>query len=86
MSQACFFNRRVAEEMGIHHSVIHRLMQCCKRLEWLVKCSRSDRPRKITSRENMLIARCARKTRFATLARIRDEFKFDGWRHSNLVV
>ena len=39
--------------------------------------SRSDRTRKTTAREEMIIARVARRNRFATTASIRDELNFE---------
>jgi len=64
--------------MGIHHSVIDRLMQCLQATEMVDERPRSDRPRKTTPRDNMLVARFVRRNRFTTSARIRDEIIFWG--------
>ena len=59
--------------MGIHHSVIGRLMQCLQATEMVDERPRFHRPRKTTPRDNMLVARLVRRNRFTTSARIRDE-------------
>ena len=62
--------------MGIHHSVIDRLMQRLQATVMVDERPRFDRSRKTTPREDRLIARCARRNLFATYARIRDELNF----------
>ena len=42
------------------------------------ECPRSGKPRKSTPREDTLIARCARRNRFSTSDRNRDELNFWG--------
>jgi len=62
--------------MGIHHSVMGRRMQHLQATG--MEQPRSWRPRKATPREDRRITRCARRNRFATSARIPDEFNFGG--------
>ena len=73
-----FSNRSMAGQLGVHHSVIDRLVQCLQATEMVDERPRSDRPRKCTHREDMLIARGARRNRFDTSVRIRDELNFGG--------
>ena len=57
MSQTGLSNRRVAQRVGVHHSVIDRF-QATGTVE---DRPRSGRPRKTTPREKRLIARGARR-------------------------
>jgi transposase len=65
-------------QIGVPHSVADHLVQRLQVIGIVYERSRSGRPRKTTPRENRLIARCARRNRFATSARIRDELNFGG--------
>jgi len=58
MSQTGFSNRKVTEQMGVHHSVIDRLMHLLPVIEIVDERPRSGRPRKNTPREDRLIVRC----------------------------
>jgi transposase len=76
MSQAGFSNRGMAGKMEVHHSVIDRLMQRLEATGMVDEHPRYRRRRKTTPIEDRLIARCARKNRFPTPARIRDALNF----------
>jgi IS30 family transposase len=54
MSQADLSNRRVAGTMGVHHSVIDRLMQHLQATGMVYECLRSGKPCKTTPREDRL--------------------------------
>ena len=54
MSQAGLSNRRVAGTMGVHHSVIDRLMQHLQATGMVYECLRSGKPCKTTPREDRL--------------------------------
>lgn len=84
MLQTGFSNRRVADQMGLHHSVINSLMQHLKAIAMDDERPRSGRSSKTTHRENMLLARGARRNRFATKARVRDKFNFGAHVHFNM--
>ena len=62
--------------MGLHHSVIDRLMQRLESTGMVDEHKRSDMPRKTTPREDKLIVRCARRNCFATLAHMRKQLNF----------
>ena len=66
MSQAGLSNRRVARQMGVHHSVIDCLMHCLQATGIVDEHPRSDRAQKTTPREDRLKARCARRNCLAT--------------------
>ena len=78
MSQAGFSSRRMAGQMGVHHSEISHLMQCLQATGMVYERPRSCRSSKTTPREQRLIARCASRIHFATSAHIRDELNFGG--------
>jgi len=78
MSQAGLSNRRVAGQMGVHHSIIDCLMHRLQATGMVDEHSQSCRARKTTPREDRLIARCARRNCLATSACIRDELNFGG--------
>jgi transposase len=59
----------------VHYFVIGRLMQRLQATGMVDECPRSGKPRKSTPREDTLIARCARRNRFSTSDRNRDELK-----------
>ena len=73
-----FSSRRMAGQMGVHHSEIYHLMRCLQATGMVDEHLRSFRHRKTTSREHWLIDWCARRNRFATSAHIRDELNFGG--------
>ena len=52
MSQAAFSNRRVAGKMGVHYSVIDRLMQRLQVTGMVDERPRSGMPPKTTPRED----------------------------------
>ena len=58
MTQTGFSNKRVAEQMVVHHSVIYRLIQRLQAAGMVDERPRSGMPRKTTPREDRLIARC----------------------------
>ena len=64
----------IAIEGWVQHSVIDRLMQHLQTTGMVDERPRSG-PAKLHL-EDRLIARCARRNRFATPARIRDELNF----------
>ena len=68
MSQAGFSTRLVAGQMAIQHSEIYHLMQRLQATGMVGELPRSDSPCKATPREDRIIARCARRNRFATSA------------------
>jgi len=55
MSQADFRNRRVAGQMGVHHSVIDRLMQHLQVTGMVDDRHRSSKPCRTTFREDRQI-------------------------------
>ena len=75
MSQAGFTNRKVAGQIEAQHSVTDRLMQRLQATAMVDERPRSVSARKSTHREYRLIAR---RNRFSTSARIRDEWNFVG--------
>ena len=75
MSHAGFSNRRVAGQMGIYHSVIDHLMQLLQVTGMVDELRDLAGPTKLHIER---IAWCARRNRFATSARIRDEMNFGG--------
>ena len=68
-----FSKIRMRGQIGAPHSAADHLVQRLQVIGIVYERSRSGRSRKTTPRENRLIARCARRNRFATSARIRDE-------------
>jgi len=78
MSQTGLSNRRVAQRVGVHHSVIDRLMDRFQATGTVEDRPRSGRPRKTTPREDRLIARRARRDNFTTAGRIRAGVPFGG--------
>ena len=78
MSQTGLSNRRVAQRVGVHRSVIDRLMHRFQVTGTVDDRSRSGRPRKTTPREDRLIARRARRDNFTTAGRIRAGLHFGG--------
>ena len=78
MSQTGLSNRRVAQRVGVHHSVIDRLMDRFQATGTVEDRPRSGRPRKTTPREDRLIARRARRDNFTTAGRIRAGLHFEG--------
>ena len=77
MSHAGFSNRRVAGQMGIYryHSVIDHLMQLLQVTRMIDQFRGLAGPAKLHIER---IAWCARRNRFATSARVRDELNFGG--------
>jgi len=78
MSQASFSNRGMAGQMGVHHSVIDRLMQRLEATGMVDERPRYSRRRKTAPIEDRLISWCARRNRFPTPVRIRDALDFGG--------
>ena len=72
MSQAGLINRRVAGQMGVHHSVIDCLMHRLQTTGMVDEQPLPGRPCKTKPRGQ------ARRNCFATSARIRDELNFGG--------
>ena len=72
MSHAGFSNRRVAGKMGVHHSVIDRLMGRLQANGMVDERLYCGWPSTTTPREDKLIAWCARRNCFATTARFPD--------------
>ena len=78
MSQTGLGNSRVAQCVGVHHSVIDSLMDRFQATGTVEDRPRSDRPRKSTPREESLIARRAWRDNFTTAGRIHAGFPFEG--------
>lgn len=73
-----FINRRLAGHIGVHNSVIDRLLQHLQATGMVDERLWSGRPRKTTYREDRLISWCNRRNSFATTASIHDELNFGG--------
>ena len=78
MSQTGLSNRRVAQSVGVHHSVIDCLMDRFQATGTVKNRPRAGRPRKTTPREDRLIARRTMRDNFTTASRIHAGLPFGG--------
>jgi transposase len=81
MHNGGFSHRRVADQFRVNHSIIVRLMQRFRQTG-----NATDRPRKMTPREDRLISRRARQSPFSTAGSLRDNLAFGGHISTRTVI
>ena len=65
--------RRIADQFGVSHSVISRLLKHHREARTVKERDRSGRPRKTSPRDDIALLQSARRRPFLTARRLRDK-------------
>ena len=69
---------RIADQFGVSHSAISRLLKCHREARTVKERDRSGRPRKTSPRDDRALSQSARRRPFWTARRLRDNWAIHG--------
>jgi transposase len=70
--------RRIADQFGVSHSVISRLLKRHREARIVKECDRSGRPRKTSPRDDRALSQSARRRPFSTALLLSDNWAIHG--------
>jgi transposase len=69
---------RIADQFGVSHSAISRLLKCHREARTVKERDRSGRPRKTSPRDDRALSQSARRCPFSTARRLCDNWAIHG--------